>query len=431
MKAGPNSSIGKKLYNSKAGWYVHKWVVVVVVWFGFHCLHTTTSQPQPPTVTLTTTCWHRLDSSVLIGVVVCFSCLDGQPSSAMPIDANGDKCANFVVGRSSADDSAFNSTATASKIRNFFWVHIPKCGSTFEVSLYLWACPAVAYLATDAMDDDMTGRRASESSFSSGTCSFIKTFFTHNTQQGKVWCDASDARKRPHEPLTRQHLGRAMVLVRNPRQRLVSAFKNHLHCFGLQSREKLNAAVNASLLQDSSRKGQLRALELFANWPDVQGCQTKMLSGTDCCYPSERLKGVDWGEKLREATARLLDKQQVPFFGITDLYAPSICLFHAMHGAKLWDVELHNIHKTSSSTQTNKLDLLRHEAPSATSGGAPNWDFEGFNISDPLDQQLFDVALVEFKRRLIQYRDRVEPCCRDHGCAEYFAQVLKAATAAR
>ena len=349
----------------------------------------------------------------------------GQPSSAMPIDIDSDKCGNFVVGNGA--DRPFNSTA--GKIREFFWVHIPKCGSTFEVSLYLWACPAVAYLATDAMDDDMHGQRASESSFLSGTCSFMKTFFTHNTLQQKVWCDARDARSKPHEPLRTKHLGRAMVLVRDPRQRLVSAFKNHLHCFGLQSRLELNAAVNTSLSNDSSRKGQLRALELFATWPDVQGCQTKMLAGIDCCYPSKRLKDVDWGEQLREATARLLDTKKVPFFGITDLYAPSICLFHAMHGAKLWDVELHNIHKTTGSTQTNNLDRLRREAPSVASGGAANWDFEGFNISDPLDQQLFDVALVEFRRRLIEYREGVEPCCREHGCAEYFAEVLQTAAA--
>ena len=335
----------------------------------------------------------------------------------MPTDVH-DKCSNFVVG--------YNASAALSTVRRFgrfFWVHIPKCGSTFEVTLYLWACPAPAVLSNSVIRADM---ESNHSSFVSETVAHIKKCFSRQPRQGPLWCDAADHRDRPHQPLDARNLGAAMVLLRDPRQRFVSAFRNELHCYGLHDRDRWENAVNAAL-KPGGEQGQQRAVELFSLWEPGLGCQTKMMTGEACCETPRKHMG--WEERLAKAIKRLSNKQEVAFVGITDLYAPSVCLFHAMHGGKLWDLELKNIHKTSTNLQKFALEMLQPSPPTPQTGGAPDWDVRGYNFSDSYDQRLFDAALQLFNKRLLKYSDLVGSCCEVHGCKGYVEQVALAAFA--
>ena len=351
----------------------------------------------------------------------------------MPLDLEADKCGQFIVKYKTDPQRATRSTA--STLHKFFWLHIPKCGSTWEVSLYLWACPAGAYLSEDSMKATLRGYY-NHSTFLSGVVVHMKRFFTGQLRQRKVWCDAFDIRSRPHEPLLEKYHGYAMVLLRDPRTRLISAFKNHLHCFGIPTRDKLNQVVDAAIANNSDGKGILRGLEAFANWPSVAGCQTKMMVGMECCWPvgSQGQSVAGAGAKAGRITTAaglvdyaieiLLDTTKTPFFGITDLYAPSVCLFHAMHGGKLWDVELHNIHATTQHMTYYSMDSVKRGPSTLQTGGAPHWDVEGFRVADPHDQRLFNAARKEFQRRVVMHRRFMAPCCEAHGCADYFRQVI-------
>ena len=313
----------------------------------------------------------------------------------------------------------------AREFGEFFWLHIPKCGSTFETTLYLWGCPATALIAPNVVALEEASQL---SSWQSEMLKRLRNAFTNHPEQDTVWCDAVDRTRVPHQPFDEKYRGKVMTMIRDPGRRIVSAFTNHLHAFGLgkERTEAMHQKVDAILAADKNGKGQLEAIQTFQNWPGVQGCSVKMLTGAGCATNKEPKGGYRWKQRVINATNRLLDLSQTAFFGITDLYNVSICLFHAMLGGDLWDVELHNVHPTTNRTQTNSADQLR-ELP-VEPGGPPLWDFEDYNISDPFDQQLYDAAVPVFNQRILQNRAYMDSCCVVRKCTAYMDLVVQQQT---
>jgi hypothetical protein len=363
-----------------------------------------------------------------------------------------------------SDDEVCFPTSTAETTGSFFWLHVPNCGATMEITALLWACPA-AYQSLPLEE-----RRSALSVPSTTFVEMFKQKFLASPELVARWCVAVDkgSSSTPHQPY--HGSGPLIVMLRDPRRRLVSAYRNQLHSVGLsvESSRQMFSAVDAAL--EAGREGdapekddivgrrELEALQVFASWPGIQGCAVKMLNGLECAYEGEEDDhastddgdddgggGGDndddddnahqlspwWKALVRNATTTLLDRSKTMFIGVTDIYNASMCLFHVMHGGPLRPLlELRNTHQTSllaTATETRSLSHLR--LLPGVAGKDPvrsPYDFKGFRVADPPDQQLFDSALEVFHQRLLDHVDEVVPCCVLHDCIEYVDELVLA-----
>ena len=98
------------------------------------------------------------------------------------------------------------------------------------------------------------------------------------------YCEAgafTDSRRyKSHDPLPNSlaESRRGIAMLRSPASRLESAFQHNFHTYHMprMQREKMILAINESSAVGGDPK------RVYATWPGVAGCQTKMMLGADC-----------------------------------------------------------------------------------------------------------------------------------------------------
>ena len=207
-------------------------------------------------------------------------------------------------------DIRSNSSGRRTSIR---WLHFPKCGATLAVSVLSYACAdevpdwhtigmALRGGRIDVrMAHAIDGRHAARGSRCGGR--LLLPFDGHRPVAPLVPLPSAAPRD-----------SRGLVaMFRRPAQRLISAYLDNLHAWGLKSKERLML------------KSRAATVGAFARYPGIAGCMAKMLAGYQCAANVE----LQSGKVVRAALATLRSPRFL-FIGLTEEWDASICLLHRM-----------------------------------------------------------------------------------------------------
>ena len=103
------------------------------------------------------------------------------------------------------------------------WLHIPKTGSTFQNSIFHWACPGLPYRA----------------GYGPGATPIRFAKLYDGSQLNRTLCDRDVDQTLPgHKPAHTDRVDDTVAMFRRPAQRLLSAFRDRKHADGFQDRDK-------------------------------------------------------------------------------------------------------------------------------------------------------------------------------------------------
>lgn len=221
-----------------------------------------------------------------------------------------------------------NATARAQALRPVAWVHIPKAGSSFLNVLYhnQVLCPGTpkdAWLA-----DGLEGGRV--------VPKFLETYPPDEYCPGSWSTTYPASSGRNHVPigsLYAANAGHFVVMLRQPEQRIISAYNYQL-------------SVPAWML------GWTGSLRNFAE--TFQGSAVKMLARTKTSEAFYLIESSPPSvEEDNLAVQRLHDG--FAFVGLTDEWELSVCLFHAMFGGECVIEELYDMRPGPNRSSEHEL----------------------------------------------------------------------------
>merc|ERR1712216_955610 len=156
---------------------------------------------------------------------------------------------------------AQNLLARIRQSQQIFWLHIPKCGTSFYNTLYHWMCPIIP---------------TSVKLRQRGNIEDYHRYFPD-----WAFCGIHSRARSGHLSYDeKRDKGLAVGLFRSPASRIVSGFNANFHHYGM-ARGTINTfkpAMQTALLKG----GPTLALKQYAEWPGIAHCQTKMLVGAAC-----------------------------------------------------------------------------------------------------------------------------------------------------
>ena len=181
------------------------------------------------------------------------------------------------------------------------WLHVPKCGATFGLTVIRHACPELASWHTVYMA--LRGGR-------------VDIRFSHavGARHGSRGTRCAGRLRLPftgHRPILPRDTD-VVAIFRRPAQRIISAFLDNYHVWGLPGRER------------AAMKAAAPTIGAFARYPGVAGCMSKMLAGREC---GSRLAAREASAVLEKAI-RFLRSKRLAFVGLSERWDESICLFH-------------------------------------------------------------------------------------------------------
>lgn len=192
-------------------------------------------------------------------------------------------------------------------VSNIFWLHIQKTGTSFFNTIFYHFCPRARHSGKEL---PMADRK------------IIDTF------PPDQWCDDNVSiynlpRVGLHRPYRRRNeTFWTFTMFRDPSERLRSAFAYDWH--GIMPRNK------SSLTFDE-----------YVRTPQIPNCQIKMVLG----HPCHKLV-----EPSQLNVSKALQRVDSPyfFFGLTDRWDESLCLFHSQFGGTIESYERLNNRKTGN-----------------------------------------------------------------------------------
>lgn len=231
--------------------------------------------------------------------------------------------------------------ANASAVR---WLHIPKCGMTMALSVLNYACGHlrppwhIVYMALEGGQSDVRMAHSLDARHS----------LRGHRCDGRLLLPL--AGHYPVLPYDKQ----IVVMFRRPAQRLISAFRDNYHAWGLGGAQR-NAMKRAHPSPAS-----------WAHYPGIAGCMTKVLAGYNCGDPHAPPQ-----RKLLPHALEVLRSRRVAFVGLVEHWTASVCLFHRMLSGgdtRPWLAEFRQLGHSRNSLR----DARRSGAGSAfsVSGGA-------------------------------------------------------------
>lgn len=273
-------------------------------------------------------------------------------------------------------------------LKFIFWMHTPKCGSSFTLTLSLYECnghgPRPVALG--------------------GPCAFPS--LSSLECQPCVPPSMRQAWRYPfvgirgigfHVPLPWVHrgaelslapdIGSIVLLIRSPAQLLLSA-----HAFVRKSR------LEGSRMAASEDWGLVGAIrERFENAttpaqlaqiPCIQGCQARMLLGSMCFDLQHCVSDTELPRALRALDV-------AAFVGLQADWERTVCLFHARFGRPLYHAELSNTRPTSSTR---------------SSAGRYDESLLGPGWSDRADSAVYRCGEARFRLEVNRHSAVVEQC---------------------
>mmetsp|Transcript_31815 Transcript_31815/g.46805 ORF Transcript_31815/g.46805 Transcript_31815/m.46805 type:complete len:316 (-) Transcript_31815:92-1039(-) len=187
-----------------------------------------------------------------------------------------------------------------------FWLHIQKTGTSFFNTIYLHFCPSVLSKNPALVNETMMDRTLLKSyppqEFCNGTFANMPCPGCHHAY--------------PKKNVEKYFY---FTMFREPMERLRSAYSFGKH---------LSKLKNDSISFDT-----------YLNEKHIPNCQLKMILGFGC---------AEFVDPQHLNISLALERIQAPnfFFGITDRWDESICLFHSMYGGSTQQFELKNNRKT-------------------------------------------------------------------------------------
>ena len=235
------------------------------------------------------------------------------------------------------------------------WLHVPKCGTSFANTLFHTACPSVpknAALVSVVDCIKTTAGHEKLKEYERGSSRAKKRIIEdlkgapHNVRctdpagrfakEHKIsTCgNGFSSKVGAHLPRLERHKGSVVVMLREPNERLVSAFMHNEGPF----------SPGRSDGKGSSMRGSVKgSIDKFVRWPGVTGCLTKMLTG-QTCGSSQALTISDVNDAVEAVNQEL-------FVGITEAWDASVDLFHAMFGEAALPFEYENVRPSLSAIQ--------------------------------------------------------------------------------
>ena len=209
-----------------------------------------------------------------------------------------------------------------------FWLHVPKCGSAFVNVACRLCCPGIptrAKFGCEVVD------HADHLGVQYGKCHWSDLGAASQDDCDVAWLNGFQSPKLAecqgggrHLPYNRtSHAGKSLGLFRRPEARVVSGFKDRLHCWptaGGTERAKVLRAVAAA----KTEAAKIAAYATYcAPGACVANCMTKMLLGLECYGYAPHISPA----MVREAVATLED--DFLMVGLTEEWDVSAALAHA------------------------------------------------------------------------------------------------------
>lgn len=215
-----------------------------------------------------------------------------------------------------------------------------------------------------------------------------------------------------HEPLgalpvDRDETTNQLVIFREPRARVVSAFDNNMHSYGnLEEHEMIKETCAKNVTCYAARPGQLVShcgthetvvacisvlyCQSFSHLFSSQGCMLRMLTAATCSVPAKSPHTMssalqtspEFQERLRMGKAAI---QSMAFIGLTEEWNESLCRFHKQFGGRPRQAQFQNIRKGSKKSSVADL--------------SPTY-------KDPADEAIYQFAREEFDRRITEQGGR-------------------------
>jgi len=255
------------------------------------------------------------------------------------------------------------------------WVHIPKTGTTFANTLYHYACPRIP---ADTSVDDLAAKAILGKKHKGAG---IMANFLLTTYPPQQYCEerlliqadenfgkkgsghrAIGMRLPIDNPTYLDEVGNVATIFRDPSQRLLSAYYYGLHTDGMWGPERMPLLkyheVPMEVEDPRAPPAQRHNPKLiFANWPRVAGCQTRMVIGDACSGPTEITPDL-----VVEAVRRIRSGW-FSFIGLQDMWEQSVCLFHAMHGGEIKEAEVQKTRTTTKGKVQGRCRDAEKELP--------------------------------------------------------------------
>ena len=264
------------------------------------------------------------------------------------------------------------------------WLHIPKCGSSLATTVLGYACASTVpawhavymAMAGGQVDVRMGHALRARHDLSGARCdgALLLPFTGHHAL-------------RPAE-------ARVVAMFRRPAQRLVSAFLDNMHTWGMPRAHK-------NLLR---ARGHPPTAAEFARHPGVAGCMAKMLAGHDCGAV------VELGGSLVRRAVEVVRTGAVAFVGLTEEWDASVCLFHAVLGARTAPLRAEFRNFGHSRNRAKRSLTARNGACRLRASGGRCYDellgggrynesvLDGF--VDAADEAVYAEAVAVFRRQL-------------------------------
>lgn len=256
-----------------------------------------------------------------------------------------------------------SSNARLSSLKPLYWVHVPKCGTSFaEVILrHPDICPVAVQKGIGLPvihGPRLFGDAQLWLKMPSLLCvTSVSPVFILTAVHGGIHALNTD-----FDDLK----GHGVIMLRQPEQRIISGYNTRPNGFPHSWPKKLKGTSHMPSLKEYAEQ--------------QAGCAVKILTSSDTspCFTVEPPSAND----MEKAVVALHDN--MAFVGITEEWDLSICLFHAMFGGKCHDSEFGNFHP--GTNQSNQYDIT---------------PLGGFH--DAFDGRLYDEAQRIFNRNLDRY----------------------------